>query len=123
MHRDYPYTRTRLTELITTLMVDQRFAHIKTSQVPCFAPCDQIGSFVPDVTGYAEGTFIIATTASELDLSLGTAWLHQWTVFHKYATHVGGHFLVAVNKADECTARSVLEQVCSDAPNVHVWSF
>ena len=123
MHQDHPHSRARLTELIATLMVDQQFAHIKTSQVSCFAPCDQIDNFVPDVTGYAEGTFIIAATASKLDLSLGAAWLHQWTTFYNYAKRVGGHFLVIVNKADEDAAQSVLEQVCGDAANVHVWSF
>ncbi len=123
MHQDYPHSRARLAELVARLMVHQHFAHIKTSQSPCFAPCDRIEAFVPDVTGYAEGTLIIAATASKLDLSLGAAWLHQWTVFYNYAKRVGGHFLVIVNKADENAAQSVLEQICGDAANVHVWSF
>jgi hypothetical protein len=123
MSHNMTYSRARLTELTTALMVEHRFAHIKTSQFSCFTPCDQIDAFVPDVTGYAEGTLIIAATASELDLSLGAAWLHPWVAFFDYAKRIGGHFLVIVNKADVCMAQTILEQVCGDASNAHVWGF
>lgn len=122
MSKNSGYSQARLTEMVARLMINQRFAHVKATKVPCFLPCDPVGDFTPDATGYAEGTFIIANAASEIRLSDPVIW-QQWATFYHHARRLGGHLVIAVDKTEEDTAWHLLENICGEAANAHVWAF
>ena len=122
MSENSGYSQTRLTELVTALMMSHRFAHVKAAKLPCFLPCDPIENFAPDATGYAGGAFIIAKTESRIQLSDPAVW-KRWTAFHHHASRLDRHFVVAVNKMEEDNAWCLLENICGEAGNVHVWAF
>lgn len=96
--------------------------NIKADHLPNFVRPDQIGNYIPDVTGNHPDGFVIIEAESREGLAQ-THTADQWRTFHNHAKRVGGYFIASVNLADEAAAKKLLVEVCGNSSNALVWTF
>lgn len=112
----------KLVALTAARLVDQSYSRVRASHIARFTACEQIGDYIPDVTGFNGSTLVIVEAESRDGLAQ-THTSEQWAAFYRHANRVGGYFIAVVNKSDEVTARALLVQVCGNVANVQVWTF
>lgn len=111
-----------LIEMTAARLVDLSYSRVRASHIARFNACEQIGSYIPDVTAFHGSTLVVMEAESHEGLTQAHTEA-QWKTFHAHASRVGGFFVAVVNKADEHAARTLLTQVCGTASNAHLWVF
>lgn len=111
-----------LVTLTARAMQDGGMTGIKAAHIDTYVQPDQIGDYIPDVTGSLRGMFCIAECESRDGLVLAHT-LAQWRTFCNHAVRVVGYFIAVVAKADEAEARALLQSVAGNAQNAQVWTF
>lgn len=112
----------KLVELAADHMIALGYTRVRASHLDRFTACDQIGSYIPDVTAFSGSAFVVAEAESRDGLALAHTEA-QWKTFHNQANNAGGFFVAVVNKSDVLAANALLKQVCGSAANVDVWTF
>lgn len=103
-------------------MKRQSMTRLYADHLPNYVQPDQIGGFIPDLTGFTGNAMVIV----EAESLTGLAAAHtqaQWKAFHGHANRVGGHFIAVVNRSDENIGRILLDQICRGAANANLWTF
>lgn len=103
-------------------MQQNSMSDIKAAHIAGHAQPDQLGNYIPDVTGSLRGMLCIAECESRDGLALAHT-AAQWRTFYNHAVRVGGYFIAVVAKADETEARALLQSVAGNAQNAQVWTF
>lgn len=112
----------RLVTLAAGRMQAQGMTNIKAAHIDAFERPAQIGSYIPDVTAFAQGKPYIA----ECESRDGLAQAHtaeQWRTFYKQAVYADGYFIAVVAKADEAEANALLQSITEAVQNTFVWTF
>ncbi len=111
-----------LVTLTARAMQQNSMSDIKAAHIAGYAQPDQLGNYIPDVTGSWRGMLCIA----ECESRAGLAQAHteaQWRTFYNHAAHVRGYFIAVVAKADETEAQALLQSIAGSAQNAQVWTF
>ncbi len=103
-------------------MKRQGMTNIHADHIAGYPKPEQIGKFIPDTMGAHSRSTVITEAESQEGLALAHT-AEQFQTFHREATRIGGWFVVAVNSADETTARTLVRRVCGEAKNAFVWTF
>jgi len=103
-------------------MKRQNMSAIKADHLPDYVQPDQLGDYIPDATGYYNGSLVIVEAESSEGL-LTDHTTDQWRAFFQSACQCGGFFIVAVAHQNEDYAKVLLRLICGSASNVLLWAF
>jgi hypothetical protein len=115
-------THDELLGLAISSLRSQNVTGIKADHLTKFLRPDQIGKYVPDVTGLHNGVHVILEAESKVGLALQHT-IGQWTVFAKAAALSNGYFIAVVNSSDEAAALGLMKRVTAARERNLIWKF
>jgi hypothetical protein len=95
---------------------------IKAAHIAGYSQPNQIGTYIPDVTGLDHGTLYIVECESTVGLEQQHT-VDQWTAFFRYADANFGRFIAVVGQANAAEARKLLQQVAGTSNRAELWTF